>query len=110
MSLRTDYTGALDTKLAEARVAGRDLVLVTNLASITTDMAAAAAQGKKEFTISLPVAYQPQDLRLAGPLWEAYKSGVEEAVSSEDVMGNEVTVSLNTDDTVDTAVDLAFSF
>lgn len=42
MSLRTDYTGALDTKLAAARDAGRTWVLTTNIADLTTAMTNAA--------------------------------------------------------------------
>ena len=68
MSLRTDFTGALDTKLAEARQAGYDFIKVTNLASITSGMATAAAQGKKQFTLNYSVSYQPSDLRLLGNL------------------------------------------
>lgn len=110
MSLRTSYTGALDTKLSEARTNGRDFILVTNLAFVTTEMTNAANQGKKTFTINLTLSYQPDDLRLNGPLWDAYKSGIEEAMFSEDVMGADVTVELNTSDTLTTSVDLNFTF
>lgn len=110
MSLRTDYTGAMDTKLAEARAAGRDFVLVTNLASITSGMAAAAAKGQRAFTLTYGVTYQPSDLRLEGPLWEAYRSGILEGLASEDIMNNEVGVALNTSDTLSTSVDLNFDF
>jgi hypothetical protein len=110
MSLRTDYTGSLDTKLAEARQAGRDFVLVTNLAAITSGMASAAAQGKKAFNLNFGVSYQPQDLRLEGPLWKAYSSGILEGLASEDVMNNEVTVKLNTSDSLNTSIDLDFDF
>ena len=110
MSLRTDYTGAFDTGLAEARAAGSDFVLVTNLASITSDMALAADQGKREFTLNYTVTYQPSDLRLLGPLWRAFQTGVTEGLASEDLMLNEVTVSLNTSDSLSTSVDLIFDF
>lgn len=110
MSLRTDFSGALDTKLAQARQAGYDFVKVTNLASITTDMATAAGKGQKKFTLNYAVAFQPSDLRALGPLWEAFKSGVTEALANEDIMVNEVTVKLNTADTLSTSVDLVFDF
>lgn len=110
MSLRTSYSGALDAKLAEARDSGYDAVLVTNLADIAADMAAAAASGKKKFTVNFSVTYQPADLRLKGPLWEAYKTGVEQALASEDLMGNEATVELNTTDQLNTSIDIKFSF
>jgi len=110
MSLRTDFTGAYDTKIAEARTAGKDSILTTNLAYITAQMALASGAGKQSFTVTITVSYQPQDIRTAGNLWEAYKSGVEEGMASEDVVGNEVSVELNTSDTVTTQVDLVFSF
>lgn len=110
MSLRTDYTGALDTKLAEARTAGLTLVGTTSIATITSEMATAATAGIKEFTVTLTIGYQPQDIRTGGCLWEAFKSGCEQALSVEDIMGNEVTVALNLTDTVNTQLDLNFSF
>lgn len=110
MSLRTNYTGALDSKLAEARAAGVTAVATTNLAAITSAMSAAAARGQKKFTVNFSVSYQPADLRLLGPLWEAYKTGVLQALAAEDLMGNEVTVSLNTSDQLATSIDLKFQF
>lgn len=110
MSLRTTYSGALDAKLAEARDSGYDAVLVTNLAAITAAMTAAANAGKKKFTVNFSVSYQPADLRLLGPLWEAYKTGVIQALASEDLMVNEVVVVLNTSDQLNTSIDLKFTF
>ena len=52
MSLRTDYTGAYDTKVAEARAAGSTSILTTNLATITSEMATAAGQGLQTFTVN----------------------------------------------------------
>jgi hypothetical protein len=110
MSLRTTFTGALDAKLAQARQAGYDFVTVDNLASITTDITTAAGQGKKKFTLSYTVTYQPQDLRLLGPLWSAYQTGVVEGLASEDIMMNEVVVKLNTNDSLTTKIDMEFTF
>ena len=110
MSLRTDYTGTLDTKLAAARTAGFTFVTVDNLANITTDMATQANKGEKSFTLTYTTTFQPDDLRLNGCLWEAYKSGILQGLHSEDIMGNEVLVALNTDDSVSTRVNLTFSF
>ena len=110
MSLRTDYTGSLDTKLAEARTTGRDSILITNLAFIQAEMAAASAKGLKQFTVTIDIGYQPQDIRTGGNLWSAYQSGIQEALHSEDLMNNDVVVELNTDDTVTTKADLVFTF
>jgi hypothetical protein len=110
MSLRTGYTGTLDTKLASARTAGNTFIVVDNLATITSEMAAQANKGVKAFTLVYATTFQPDDLRLMGPLWEAYKSGILQGLSSEDIMGNEVIVSLNTSDSVSTRINLKFSF
>lgn len=110
MSFRTTYTGALDTKLAEARAAGSTFVVTTNAAAITAGLTDAANKGQKKFTLNYGVSYQPSDLRLLGPLWEAFKTGVEQGLASQDIMGNEVTVKLNTSDNLSTSVDLMFQF
>jgi uncharacterized lipoprotein NlpE involved in copper resistance len=110
MSLRTDYTGAIDTKLAAARTAGLSFVAVDNLADITTQMTVQADKGVKDFTLTFATTFQPDDLRLEGCLWEAYKSGIRQGLYAEDIMGNEVTVTLNTSDSVSTRVDLTFKF
>jgi hypothetical protein len=110
MSLRLTYTGALDTKLAQARAAGSDFVAVDNLAAITTGLSSAVAKGQKKFKLNYTVSFQPADLRLLGPLWEAFKSGVEQGLAVQDIMGNEVVVTLNTSDQLSTSIDLSFSF
>jgi hypothetical protein len=110
MSLRTDFTGSTDAKLAQARQAGHDWVTIDNLAQIQTDMAIAAGQGKRVFTLNYTATFQPSDLRLEGPLWDAYQSGISEGLTSEDIMQNEVTIKLNTSDTLGTSVDLDFDF
>jgi hypothetical protein len=110
MTLRTTYTGSLDTKLAEARTAGLAFVAVDNLAAITTGLTAAAGRGQKKFTLNYVASYQPSDLRLLGPLYEAFKTGIEQGLAAENIMGNEVTVKLNTSDNLATTVDLMFQF
>lgn len=110
MSLRTSYTGSLNTKLAEARTQGLTFISTTNLAQITSDMATQASHGNKKFTLNYGVSYQATDLRLLGPLWEAFKTGIEQGLAAEDIMGNEVTVVLNTSDQLNTSIDLRFQF
>ena len=110
MSLRTTYTGTLDAKLAEAREAGRDWVLTTNVAAITSAITSAASSGKKSFTYTASAAFQPTDLRLLGPLWEAHKTGILQALAEEDLMFNEVSVELNTSDQTQTQIDVNFDF
>ena len=110
MSLRTTYTGAYDTKVAQARQAGYDAILTTNLVSLTTAMTNAANQGLSTFDYNYVASYQSTDLRLEGNLWEAYKTGVMQALASENIMFNEVTVTLDLSDSIDTLVVLSFIF
>jgi len=115
MSLRTTYTGTLDSKLAEARVEGRKIVIdVSNepnpVTSLSAELTAAANKGEKKFIYNASVGYQPQDLRLDGALWEAFRTGVLQGLSEQDVMFNEVEVVLNTSDASATSVDLNFTF
>jgi hypothetical protein len=110
MSLRTTYTGAHDTKLAEARAAGVTAVSVTNLTALTTAITNAANKGQRSFTYNFTVSYQPADLRLLGPLWDSFKTGILQALAAEDIMNGEVAVSLNTSDQLSTSVDIKFSF
>jgi len=110
MSLRTNFTGALDTKLVEAHDAGVTFIATTNLAFLTTQMATAAASGLKKFTVNLNPSFQPTDLRLGGNLWYAYQSGVLSALAAEGVMGNEIVATLDKTDAVTLVMALTFSF
>lgn len=110
MTLRTTYTGGLDSKLAQARQAGYDAVMTTNLAFITTGLTNAANSGLTSFSITFTVSYQPNDIRLKGNLYDAYKTGILQAFASQDIMNQEVVVSLDTSDTVITLAVLTFSF
>jgi len=114
MSLRSNFTGALDAKLAEARAAGRNVVIDRNnepdpVSGLSNAMAAAALQGKKSFTYNAPATFQPEDLRLDGDLWQAYRSGILQGLFEQDIMANEVDVKLNVSDQVNTSVDIIFS-
>jgi len=110
MSLRTDYTGAIDSALAAARTAGNALIVTDSLAAITAAMIAAANTGTKTFTVSLTATYQPIPLRTQGPLWLAYKSGIIEGLASQDLMEGDVAVVIDLSDTVTTSVSLNFTF
>jgi len=109
MTLRTDFTGLLDTKLQEAHDAGVTFIGTSN-AIIATAMSNAAASGLKTFTVNLTPTFQPADLRLGGNLWYAYQSGILGAIAIEGIMGNEVTATLDTTDAVTLVMDLTFSF
>ena len=110
MTLRTDYTNAFDTTMNAARQAGSDFVLVTSLVTIQTELGTASGQGKKTFTITLAPTYDPADLKLLGPKWLAFKSGMEEALYSEDLISSEVAVVENCSDVSTFQVDINFTF
>lgn len=115
MSLRTDYTGALDSKLAEARAAGRNVVIDSvndpdPVAALTTAMTAAADSGKTSFTYTASVGYQSADIRTGGNLWEAYKTGIIQGLAEQDIMVHESAVQLNLTDQQTTQVDISFTF
>ena len=110
MSLRTDYTDAFDVVMNAARTAGNDFLLVTSAVTIAAELAAASAAGKKIFTITLAPTYDPAYLKLLGPKWLAFKSGMEEALYSEDVISSEVSVAENCGDVSTFQVDLNFTF
>lgn len=115
MSLRTTYTGALDSKLAEARAAGRNVVIDSGnepnpVAALTAALTAAANSGKKSFTYTASVGFQSADIRTGGNLWEAYRTGILQGLAEQDIMVNESDVVLNLTDQQTTQVDINFTF
>jgi len=115
MTLRTDYNDALDTALLAARNEAVTYYGTTIFATIQADLAAEAAKGKKSFTKTYLAggSVTGADLRLEGPLWEAYKTGVLSVMydtTNGDLMFNDVVVNINTDDASTLNVDLVFTF
>jgi hypothetical protein len=110
MTLRTDYLGTLDTKVVEAQTQGAS-VISTNLAAITSEMQTNANGGYKTFTVKVAIGYQPEDLRKEGNLWSAFRSGAESyIIGTENISGNEFTLTLDKlDDTV-LYLDINFTF
>ena len=113
MSLRTSYSGPLAVALDAARVAG--LAIVESApgvpqTALVNAMVAAANRGEAAFTYTAGVNFQPDDLRMMGPLWYAFQTGVYQALANEDIMLNEVDVDLNTSDQIMTQVDIRFDF
>jgi hypothetical protein len=112
MSLKTDY--GLAAALNTAFDAGIALIVSTPTAQYTTmstELAAAAALGKEEFTIQIecPTA-QRSAILLQGKYWDAYKAGLESGLATEDIYSYEYTITLNTDDASTTYLDFNFSF
>lgn len=112
MTLRTDYfdgSNGLDAQVLAAEVAGAAFV-VTNRAVISTAMVAAAAQGKKTFTVNIVTTFNPTALRLKGTLYNAYCAGIIDGLLTEGVYSFECALSLNTADTLATSIDFNFTF
>jgi hypothetical protein len=116
MSLRDSFfegsTGLMQ-KMKDAHDAGVSLVSDGQYAAITTGLQANAALGLKKFTITVPVSYNPAALRGNkgdNLILKSFLSGITEALSVEFIYDFECTPALNTSDTVNTQVDLNFTF
>ena len=116
MSLRSIYGGALAAKLEEARLEGRKLVIdSTNepnpVPGLEAAFVAAANSGKKTFTYSTSsIGFQPADLRLQGPLFDALKTGIIQGLAEQGIGYSEMIIALNTLDQQDTKIDMTFMF
>lgn len=113
MSLRTDY--ALTTAILAAYDAGKAWVGTAAApgpiySAISLGLSTAAAQGKEIFTINAITSYNTVALRLKNKFMQAYFDGIYAALSAEGIMNYEVSLVLNTSDTINTSVDFNFSF
>jgi len=110
MSLRNSY--GLITALSEAYQAGKDYVSngTPTYDALEAGLAAASAEGKTNFTITAFVTHAPSTLRLKGKYWKTFVEGVIAGLGEEDIFDYEVTIELNTYDTVDTKIDFNFHF
>jgi hypothetical protein len=112
MSLKTDYldgANGFTTKMANVFIQGESLI-TTNLAVLTTQLRTFSAQGVKKFTVNLTGVFEPQNLRLKGVHMNTYFAGIKAGLMAQDIYDYEVTVALNTADTINTSVDLTFTF
>jgi hypothetical protein len=81
--------------------------------AITAGLQANAALGLTTFTVTIPVTYNPAALRGNkgnNLILKAFLSGVSEALSVQLIYGFECVPALNTTDTVNTYIDLNFTF
>lgn len=116
MSLKTDYfdgaTG-LQAKCNDAFDAGVTFVTVDNLAAISAALISAAAQGNTKFTTTLITTYNPTILRGNkgnNLILKAYLAGIQQGLANQDIYNYECTPILNVADTVETKIDLNFTF
>ncbi len=116
MSLKTDYfdgaTG-LQAKCNDAFDAGVTFVTVDNLAAISAALIAAAAAGSTKFTTTLQTTYQPSTLRANkgnNLILKAYLAGIQQGLADQEIYNYECLAALNVSDSIDTKIDLNFTF
>lgn len=120
MSLKDAYfegASGLQAKLQAAHDAGVILVGtgtgIGQYDAIVTGLQANAANGLKKFTVTIPVTYNPAALRSNkgdNLVLKALLSGITEQLSVQLIYDFECTPTLNTNDTVNTFIDLNFTF
>ena len=118
MSLRDEYfegSTGISQKMQDAHDAGVALVSGEGgqSAAIIAGLHDAASKGLKKFTVTVPVTFNPAALRGNkgdNLILKSFLSGVTEALSTGLIYDFECTPTLNTSDTVDTSLDLNFSF
>lgn len=112
MSLKTDYydgVNGFNTKMNDVFVAGQGFV-TTNLASLTTELQAAAAKGLKLFTVNLVTTFEPANLRLNGTHQSTYFAGILNELGTQEIYDYEIALVLNISDQTTTSVDFNFTF
>ena len=109
MSLRTTYTGALDTAINAAIAAGSAWG-TTNNAAINTALTTASGLGQSTVTYSANATHNPAGMILQGTIWNAFKSGLYQYLASEDIMTSELSFSIAAVDATTNAVTITFTF
>ena len=110
MTLKTDYTGALNTALTDAFTNGTALV-TANLTTLSSGLTAAAANGQSVFTVFVTTAYLPEALKLNGTLLKAYLAGVYAGLTAQGIYHTyEVTLSLDTSTVGTNKIKFSFTF
>ena len=116
MSLKTDYfdgaTG-LQTQCNNAFTGGVTFVTVTNLSAISAALISNAAAGNTKFTVTLLTSYSPSILRGNkgnNLILKAFLAGVEAGLANQEIYNYECVPALNVSDSIDTSIDLNFTF
>ena len=112
MSLKTDYLdGASGLTQQMIGVFGEGQSFVTaSLATLQSELLDAAGKGLTTFTVTLPVAFEPENLKLKGLHWESFKSGIIAQLAAEEIYSYEVGVALNESDQITLQIDFNFNF
>jgi hypothetical protein len=112
MSLKTDYLNGPNgyyEQMQDVFTQGENWV-TSNNGAISAALVANAAKGLRTFTVNLPVAFEPTNLRLLGNHWLSFQAGVVSGLAAQDIYSYECNVELNTDDALTTSIDLNFTF
>ena len=116
MSLKTDYfdgaTG-LQAKCNDAFDAGVTFVTVDNLSAISAALISAAAAGNTKFVTTLLSSYNPAILRGNkgnNLILKAYLAGIQQGLANQEVYNYECIPTLNVSDSINTSIDLNFTF
>ena len=109
MSLRTDYTGGVDTAINAAITAGTAFG-TTNAVDIATALTTAAALGKSTVTFSATEAHNAAGIILQGTIWNAYKSGLISYFAGQDIMSSEIAITVAAVDGSSNTVTVTFTF
>lgn len=118
MSLKEDYsgvcTGGFDSDMMTVYQAGVDYVGTLALPGIaypqlSTALMNSAGAGIKNFTASILVTFEPDNLKLGGIHQQTYFAGIIDALTHEGIYSMYVALSLNTTNTVDLKVDFNFT-
>jgi hypothetical protein len=78
--------------------------------ALQSALASASAMGKEVFTVSIPTTHATASLRLNGKYLKAYFAGIISGLALEDIYSYEVSLTLDTSDTLTTNVIFNFTF
>ncbi len=121
MTLKTDYTTALNTALTNAFTAGEAFATAnigysdppTNQVPLplTAACKTAAASGQNTFTVFLTTSYNPEALKLNGNFLKSYLAGIYYGLTAQGVYHTyEVTLSLDTSTVGTNKIKFSFTF
>lgn len=83
--------------------------VVTNNAIISAELKDQAAKGVSDFTLTMDVSFEPENLRLKGTHMETFFDGMQQELASEQLYSYDVAMALNESDTVQLKIDLVFT-
>ena len=115
MSLKVDYYDGMTGLLQQcdaAFTAGQGFV-TSNLSTISTDLKSQAALGITTFTLTYGTTFNPTALRGNkgnNLILKSYLAGIQDGLASQNIYDFEVAPILNISDSVNTKIDLNFTF